>query len=108
MVRTEFDEYSSDVQAREHMARNLIRYVKEISATRKTALGSRTAKARHARKLKGKYYIDLVDMELNKTMTYAGNKWELHSDFAMPCKSGKASIVSGAQGPAIRFLDEHG
>ena len=40
----------SNVQAGEQMARNLVRYVKEISARKKTALGRRGAEARQCTK----------------------------------------------------------
>ena len=46
----EIDKDSSNVQAPEHVARNLVRYVKEISARRKTALGRRRAKAQQSTK----------------------------------------------------------
>ena len=40
----EIDEDSGNVQARERMATNLVKYVTEISATRKAAVGTRKAK----------------------------------------------------------------
>ena len=41
VVREEIDKDSNDVQAREHLARNLVRYAKEISAQKKGSFGQK-------------------------------------------------------------------
>ena len=50
------DEDASNVQARQHMAGNLVRYVEEISAQTKTALGRRKAAGRQCTKAE-KYFL---------------------------------------------------
>ena len=68
------------------MARHLVKYFKEISAKRETALGRKRPKFDNGRKPRGIYHTDPADKEFNDTLKNAGKKLEVHIGFGRPCK----------------------
>ena len=97
MVWGEIGEDSSNVQAREHMARNLVRYIKEISAKRKQHWSEEEPKLDHARRLRG--FFCSGREQLNETFKNARRKLEVHMDSAMPCQCRKTSGKSSLKPP---------
>ena len=87
MVRQEMDKHSSNVQAREHMARNVVRYVTEISAKKKS-IGQK--KKRSSAMHEGcEVFMISMQKTRNSTETLIAKvreKLEGHMVSAMPCK----------------------
>ena len=67
MVSREIDKHARNVQAREHMTRNLVWYVEEISAKRKNHWREEKPKLDKAPNLRRMYGTDLEDMEVKET-----------------------------------------
>ena len=66
-VWEEIDEDSSNVQTRNHIARNLVMYVKRNLSKKKNGIEQKKKKLDNARKLRGIHYIDREDKEFNET-----------------------------------------
>ena len=72
VVPEEIDQDSSNVQAREHMPRNLVKHVKEFSAKKKNSFGQKKKpELDNAGKLRGTYDIDREDKEFSGTLENA-------------------------------------
>ena len=70
MVREEIDKDSSNVQAREHMARNL-GMSRKSQQKEKQCRAEEKPKLDNARKLRGIHLIDPEDKEFNETLKNA-------------------------------------
>ena len=83
VVREEIDEDSSNVQGREHVAKNCGQVCqRNLSNKKKKALGRRKAKARQCTTA-GSYYIDAEEKEFNETLENVRKKLEVY--MALQC-----------------------
>ena len=76
VVWEDIDEDTSVVQAREHMARNLVRNVNEISAKRTTSLTEERSKKSAVLEGRGKFTILIRKTTSNETLTIARKSWK--------------------------------
>ena len=85
MVRVKTDKKTNDLQTRHIVARYVETHVRCIETQREAKVGYRETKARHARKLRGIYFLVLDDEEFKDIMKNARRKLEVPMPAAIPC-----------------------
>ena len=101
------DKDSSDVQTQEHMARNLVKLVKEIS--KKQIRAEEELKLDKGRKLRGICCVDAEDKNFNETLKNAKEVGRAYGLFnaVQIAKDFREFILKALKGPKEKNRDDH-